>query len=52
LDAPRDRPFWVRRLKGSKDSIHTLEPDSVRALKRASTSFPKMESYQVVRSSM
>jgi type 1 fimbriae regulatory protein FimB/type 1 fimbriae regulatory protein FimE len=35
LDAPRDRPFWVRRLKGSKDSIHTLEPDSVRALKRA-----------------
>ena len=35
LDAPRDRPFWVRRLKGSRDSMHTLEPDTVRALCRA-----------------
>jgi integrase len=34
LDAPKDRPFHVRRLKGSKDSTHTLEPDTVRALKR------------------
>lgn len=34
LDAPKDRPFYVRRLKGSKDSVHTLEPDSVRGLKR------------------
>jgi integrase len=35
LDAPRDRPFYVRRLKGSKDTVHTLEPDTVRALRRA-----------------
>jgi integrase len=34
LDAPRDRPFYVRRLKGSNDSTHTLEPDTVRLLKR------------------
>ena len=34
LDAPRDRPFYVRRLKGSKNATHTLEPDTVRALKR------------------
>jgi integrase len=34
LDAPRDRPFYVRRLKGSKDGIHTLEPDTAQALKR------------------
>jgi integrase len=34
LDAPRDRPFYVRRLKGSKDGIHTLEPDTALALKR------------------
>jgi integrase len=34
LDAPKARPFHVRRLKGSKDSVHTLEPDTVRALKR------------------
>jgi integrase len=34
LDAPKARPFHVRRLKGSKDSVHTLEPDTVRPLKR------------------
>lgn len=34
LDAPRDRPFHVRRLKGSLDSTHTLEPDTVRLLRR------------------
>jgi integrase len=34
LDAPRDRAFYVRRLKGSSDSTHTLEPDTVRLLKR------------------
>jgi integrase len=34
LDAPKDRAFWVRRLKGSVDSTHTMEPDTVRALKR------------------
>lgn len=34
LDAPKARPFHVRRLKGSKDSVHTLEPDTARALKR------------------
>jgi integrase len=34
LDAPRDRAFYVRRLKGSHDSTHTLEPDTVRLLKR------------------
>ena len=33
LDAPRARPFYVRRLKGSKDSVHTLEPDTAKALK-------------------
>ena len=27
-------PFHVRRLKGSKDSVHTLEPDTARLLKR------------------
>jgi hypothetical protein len=31
----RDRPFWVRRNKGSKDTVHTLEPDTARALRRA-----------------
>jgi integrase len=31
----RQRTLSVRRLKGSKDSIHTLEPDTVRMLKRA-----------------
>jgi integrase len=35
LDAPRDRPFWVRRLKGSKGTTHTLEPDTARLLLRA-----------------
>jgi integrase len=34
LDAPKARPFRVRRLKGSKDSVHTLEPDTARLLKR------------------
>jgi integrase len=34
LDAPKARPFYVRRVKGSKDATHTLEPDTVRALKR------------------
>lgn len=34
LDTPRDRAFHVRRLKGSIDSTHTLEPDTVRLLKR------------------
>ena len=34
LDAPKARPFHVRRLKGSKDGAHTLEPDTVRLLKR------------------
>ena len=33
LDAPKQRLFHVRRLKGSKDSVHTLEPDTVRLLK-------------------
>lgn len=33
LDAPRQRLFHVRRLKGSKNSVHTLEPDTVRLLK-------------------
>jgi type 1 fimbriae regulatory protein FimB/type 1 fimbriae regulatory protein FimE len=32
LGAPRDRPFYVRRLKGRR--IHTLEPDTAQALKR------------------
>jgi type 1 fimbriae regulatory protein FimB len=35
LDAPKARPFWVRRLKGSKDPVHTLEPDTVRSLRKA-----------------
>jgi integrase len=35
LEAPRERPFWVRRLKGSKGTVHTLEPDTVRLLLRA-----------------
>jgi integrase len=34
LDAPKDRRFWVRRLKGSVDSTHTLEPDTAKALKQ------------------
>ena len=35
LEAARDRPFWVRRRKGSKTTTHTLEPDTVRLLVRA-----------------
>ena len=35
LNASRDRPFWVRRIKGSKTTTHTLEPDTVRLLTRA-----------------
>lgn len=35
LDAPKQRTLRVRRLKGSIDSTHTLEPDTVRMLKRA-----------------
>jgi integrase len=35
LDASRDRPFWVRRVKGSKTTTHTLEPDTARLLARA-----------------
>jgi integrase len=31
----KQRTLFVRRLKGSKDSTHTLEPDTVRMLKRA-----------------
>jgi integrase len=31
----RHRTLFVRRLKGSKDAVHTLEPDTVRMLKRA-----------------
>jgi integrase len=34
LDAPKARLFHVRRLKGSKDRVHTLEPDTARLLKR------------------
>ena len=34
LEAAKDRALHVRRLKGSKDSIHTLEPDTARLLKR------------------
>jgi integrase len=34
LNAPRDRTFFVRRLKGGNDGTHTLEPDTVRLLKR------------------
>lgn len=34
LDAPKARPFHVRRLKASKDAVHTLEPDTARLLKR------------------
>ena len=34
LEAPKARTLHVRRLKGSKDSIHTLEPDTARLLKR------------------
>jgi integrase len=30
----KQRTLFVRRLKGSKDSVHTLEPDTVRMLKR------------------
>jgi integrase len=25
LNAPKARPFWVRRLRGSKDTVHTLD---------------------------
>jgi integrase len=35
LDAPRDRPFYVRRLKGSKETVHTLEPIVCVPLRRA-----------------
>ncbi|MGO9999805.1 MAG: tyrosine-type recombinase/integrase [Acetobacteraceae bacterium] len=31
----KHRTLFIRRLKGSKDSVHTLEPDTVRMLKRA-----------------
>lgn len=31
----RSRTLHVRRVKGSKDSVHTLEPDTVRLLKAA-----------------
>ena len=34
LEAAKNRALHVRRLKGSKDSIHTLEPDTGRLLKR------------------
>jgi integrase len=34
LEAPKNRAFYVRRLKGGVDSTHTMEPDTVRALKR------------------
>jgi integrase len=34
LEAAKDRALQVRRLKGSKDAIHTLEPDTGRLLKR------------------
>jgi integrase len=27
LDAQKARPFRVRRLRGSKDTVHTLEPE-------------------------
>jgi integrase len=37
LDAPKQRTLRVRRLKGSNDSTHTLEPDTVRMLKRHKT---------------
>jgi integrase len=47
LDAPKDRPFYVRRLKGSKDAVHTLEPDTVRALKRLK---PEADGHHVFRS--
>jgi integrase len=33
LDAPKARPFRVRRLMGSKDSVQTMEPDTARLLK-------------------
>ena len=35
LNASRDRPFWVRRVKGSRTTTHTLEPDTARLLARA-----------------
>lgn len=35
LNASRDRPFWVRRVKRGKSTTHTLEPDTVRLLHRA-----------------
>ena len=34
LERPKNRTLHVRRLKGSKDSVHTLEPDTVGMLKR------------------
>jgi 2-dehydropantoate 2-reductase len=34
LEAAKDRALHVRRPKGSKDAIHTLEPDTARLLKR------------------
>jgi integrase len=34
LEGSRARTLHVRRLKGSKDTLHTLEPDTVRSLKR------------------
>jgi integrase len=35
IEASRDRPFWVRRVKGGKATTHTLEPDTARLLQRA-----------------
>jgi site-specific recombinase XerD len=34
LDAPRDRTFHIARIKGSNDSVHTLDRDEVAGLKK------------------
>lgn len=34
LDAPRDRTFHIRRVKGSNDSVHTLDRDEATALRK------------------
>jgi site-specific recombinase XerD len=34
LDAKRDRPFRVRRVKGSKESTHTIDKQTANALRR------------------
>lgn len=34
LDAPRERTFHIRRVKGSLDSVHMLDRDEVAALRR------------------